>query len=544
MIQLIDLRSIFTKAPADDPNVEAMWEDYYGPGGYAIIAPKDYTAPAFSTDADLHAMLAQTMQSARLTAGQIPLQYVELRYADGKPVGIVSASGRLAEFDAVNGQIISSGPIPRPARPAISQFHQSPRNMFKVLHRMTLFGNYALIINVIVGLGLFVMIVTGILMYFTMLSRRRKAGKGSPFWSGGGRWRTWHRRISIVSTVFLAIVAFTGLWLAYESLYFGFYLGSAEQRADNQAFATHLVAIAPHSPTVKRLEPLTAEAQPGRLASMQQDVGLSDDELVKVKIIDDSFIAQMDALRKSADPDQLRGQSGTLHKAEADRFSSMLSPDKRPKFQAWRDAQLLGLPAEFGPGPQGPLGPQGSQPGPPAFGGPGGPHGLNGPRMPGGPGGPGGGFNPFGGPDSALPIADSQLPSMLIATLTGMGNDWPGTPIRVIRLRNYAGMLQGAVVTGGKETTQLVFNAQTGRMVSETEPGYPPVGFPFGWQAHQLGKAIHRGSIIGLSGRFMDLFAGLAMLYLSISGIVIYIDYWKKKKQSRLLARRALERVA
>jgi hypothetical protein len=86
--------------------------------------------------------------------------------------------------------------------------------------------------------------------------------------------------------------------------------------------------------------------------------------------------------------------------------------------------------------------------------------------------------------------------------------------LKVIRLRYFAGMPQGAIVTGGDDNKQMVFNAQTGRAVSETEPGYPPVGFPFSWQAHQLAKDVHRGGIIGLSGRFMDLFAGLAMFYL------------------------------
>jgi uncharacterized iron-regulated membrane protein len=122
----------------------------------------------------------------------------------------------------------------------------------------------------------------------------------------------------------------------------------------------------------------------------------------------------------------------------------------------------------------------------------------------------------------------------------------PDTPMKVVRLREYAGMPQGVVVTGGtRESTQLVFNAQTGRPVSETEPGYPPVGFPFGWQAHQWGKAIHRGSVIGLPGRFMDLFAGLSLLFLSISGIVMYVDYWKKtRKPKSLIAQSKMESVA
>jgi uncharacterized iron-regulated membrane protein len=103
--------------------------------------------------------------------------------------------------------------------------------------------------------------------------------------------------------------------------------------------------------------------------------------------------------------------------------------------------------------------------------------------------------------------------------------------MRVVRLRWYGAMPQGAVVTGESTARQLVYEATSGRRVSETEPGYPPVGFPFGWQAHQTAKAIHRGSMFGLSGRFMDLFAGLSMIYLSVSGIVMYADLWNRRRR-------------
>jgi uncharacterized iron-regulated membrane protein len=472
--------------------------------------------------------------------------------AGGKPVGIISASGRLAQFDAQNGQIISAGPPPPPARAPVSQFHQSPRNMFKVLHRMTLFGNYALFINVIVGLGLFVMIVTGIIMYFKMLGGRMKAGKANPFWSGGGWWKTWHRRISIVAAAFVSVVAFTGLWLAYESLYFGFYMGSATQRANNAAFAAHMTQISPPAPPVQKPDPMSAEAQPGRLASMQHDIGLTDDELAKVKLITDDSVKQMDALRNSGDPQQIRIKTGALHQAEADRIMAVLAPDQKPKFQAWRDAQLLGMPVGNGgrqgqPGQMGQMGPGAPQGAPGQQGGPGGPNGGN--RAPGNGGQPGGNAgapNGGGGGNNAFtPLKDNELASMLAVTFAGMQRSAPDTPIKVLRLRYYASIPQGVVITGGeKETTQLVFNGQTGIPMSETEPGYPPTGFPFGWQAHQWGKTIHNGSVIGLPGRFMDLFAGLSLLYLSISGIVMYVDYWKKKRQSRrILAQQKLARA-
>jgi hypothetical protein len=121
---------------------------------------------------------------------------------------------------------------------------------------------------------------------------------------------------------------------------------------------------------------------------------------------------------------------------------------------------------------------------------------------------------------------------MLSTTLRSFNAAMPHTPMRVLRLRVYGGMPQGVIVTGNGEAVQVVINAHTGRRASQTEPGYPEVGFPFGWQAHQIAKQIHRGDYIGLSGRWMDLLAGLSMVFLSISAAVMYFNMWSKRRQS------------
>jgi uncharacterized iron-regulated membrane protein len=96
---------------------------------------------------------------------------------------------------------------------------------------------------------------------------------------------------------------------------------------------------------------------------------------------------------------------------------------------------------------------------------------------------------------------------------------------------HYTNYPQGIIIAGGKENRQIVFSAVTGRPMSETEPGYPPSGFPFGWQAHQLGKQIHRGDYFGLTGRFLDLLAGLALLYLCVNGIALYYELWTERRR-------------
>lgn len=134
--------------------------------------------------------------------------------------------------------------------------------------------------------------------------------------------------------------------------------------------------------------------------------------------------------------------------------------------------------------------------------------------------------------DPGAPLTDQQLPGMMSATLAAYRGSYRDTPLRAIRLRVYGGMSQGVVISGGPEAQQLVFNTSNGRSASMTEPGYPPQHFPFGWQSHQIAKKVHRGDFIGLSGRWMDLFGALSLLYLTISGGVMYVELWRRRRKA------------
>lgn len=87
---------------------------------------------------------------------------------------------------------------------------------------------------------------------------------------------------------------------------------------------------------------------------------------------------------------------------------------------------------------------------------------------------------------------------MLQTTLRAYQVAVPDVPARVIRVRYNGGMPRGVIITGEAEARQLVFNAATGRRATETEPGYPASGFPFGWQAHQWAKSVHCGDFFGM----------------------------------------------
>jgi uncharacterized iron-regulated membrane protein len=132
--------------------------------------------------------------------------------------------------------------------------------------------------------------------------------------------------------------------------------------------------------------------------------------------------------------------------------------------------------------------------------------------------------------DASRPLTDAELPDMLRATLAAYRRSDPQGEIRVLRLRYFGGMPQGAVVTGG-EARQLVYNTATGRPALLYEPGYPNTGMPLGWEVGQIAKRIHRGDILGLPGRWMAMLTGLSLLYLCISGAAVYLDLWARRRK-------------
>jgi len=57
----------------------------------------------------------------------------------------------------------------------------------------------------------------------------------------------------------------------------------------------------------------------------------------------------------------------------------------------------------------------------------------------------------------------NDVPRMADVTLKALHQSKPQGMIKVLRLRTYAGMKQGVVISGSQPTPQFVFNAQTGQ---------------------------------------------------------------------------------
>jgi hypothetical protein len=368
-IQLVDLRSLLTHATANDPNMQGLREGHDGPPNFQVIVDSDYSAADLPSEFLFDTALPTILQAAHAATAGAPISFLEFRVLDGKPVGQVNSHGQLFRFEAATGALLSDPEaVPHVSLPPLSR--PSLRNTAKGIHRLTVLGNWAAFIPVLVGLTLCVMIVTGLLLYLRLVGARLRMKRPGLFWFAGGWWRSLHRAIAIVASVFLLVVALSGTLLGMDNL------GLAVYR--------------------------------------------------------------------------------TVHHGDRSGLSA----------------------------------------------------------------------------DVSSPLTDAELHDMLHTTLAAYRSVNPGVPIKVLRLRYFAGMPQGVIVTGGDETRQRAFNAVTGQAASEYAPGYPVTGQPFGWQEHQIAKQIHRGDFFGLTGRWMDLLTGLSMLFLALSGALMYFDLWAKRRRA------------
>ena len=395
-IQLVDLHAILTHAPATNPEMVQIREGTNGPTNYVVIQATDYAAAPLPESFDFNAALATVLRAVHETAGDEPMRFVEFRNVGGKAVSLVRTSDKTLSFDSESGEPLANAGRrgaraagrngnARAAGSAAAAGTGTPTGggqpfswhaAIKAWHRLMVIGNWFAIFNAIIGIGLFVMIVTGLVLYFRLLRARSRAGLKGFFWVSGGWWRSIHRWVSVVAAIFILVVSVTGTLLAIDAFGLGLYQ------------VTH----------------------------------------------------------KNA------GKYARFPPGAVDDFSS--------------------------------------------------------------------------------PLPEDKLPAMLQTTLSSGRQTAGAGPIKVVRLRYFNGIPQGVLIAGtGDNTSQLVFNAETGKRMSITEPGYPKTHYHLGWNYHEIVKEIHRGDFFGLPGRFMDLFAGLSIIYLSISGGVMYFDMLRRRRR-------------
>lgn len=365
MIQLLDLKELFSGAPESTAGMQSINEGKNGHPDYAVLTPVDYTAEPLAQNQDLLKVFQTVLAGLHEIRPESKPIFVELRSAHGTTIGqahfgemVLSpehGDDGLVAVDAMTGAPAPVVSVPPPTPP------QSFRETLKRWHRFWVHhdkpGVYG---ELLAGIALWTLIITGLTMYFRLLKQRRRLNRKQLFWMTGGRLRGYHRAISVISAVLLIAVAFSGTWLGFESSW-------------------HTIASPP--------------------------------------------------------------------------------------------------------------------------------------------------------PHSVTPeLSDADVIDMAGATLNALHLAEPAVRIKVLRVRYYGGMRQGVAITDEPVTRQLVFNTATGKEVSLTEPGYPSSGFPFGLQMHEDIKHLHSGFLFGLWARVLDLLAGLGLIFLSISGLLMYLDMWTSRR--------------
>jgi uncharacterized iron-regulated membrane protein len=79
------------------------------------------------------------------------------------------------------------------------------------------------------------------------------------------------------------------------------------------------------------------------------------------------------------------------------------------------------------------------------------------------------------------------------------------------------------------KTRQLTFNADTGEQLLPDSPSLPRTGYWMRWDIHQIVKRLHRGDYFGLTGRWMSVATGMALLILASTGVLMYADMLRRR---------------
>jgi uncharacterized iron-regulated membrane protein len=147
------------------------------------------------------------------------------------------------------------------------------------------------------------------------------------------------------------------------------------------------------------------------------------------------------------------------------------------------------------------------------------------------------GAAPYPRPTPMPPVSETPLPhdvnAMLETTYRAARVYSPNGRITAVQLVVHDGLPKGLVTLGGTKPRILAFDAHSGVAVSDWMTGGVQVGHGYFADWHQMLKRFHRGDILGsFAARYVDLAAGVALLYLVVSSFFLYFDMRKRRQQT------------
>jgi len=147
------------------------------------------------------------------------------------------------------------------------------------------------------------------------------------------------------------------------------------------------------------------------------------------------------------------------------------------------------------------------------------------------------GAAPYPRPTPMPAVSEAPLPhdvNAMLETTYRAGRVYsPNGRITAVQLVVRNGIAKGLVTLGGAKPHVLAFDAHSGAEVSDWSTGGVQVGQGYFADWHQALKRFHRGDILGsFAARYVDLAAGLALLYLVVSSFFLYFDMRKRRRQT------------
>jgi hypothetical protein len=110
-----------------------------------------------------------------------------------------------------------------------------------------------------------------------------------------------------------------------------------------------------------------------------------------------------------------------------------------------------------------------------------------------------------------------------------------GQEVRAITLINRQGLSRTLVTVGAANPRIIALDSVTGQPVSDWATSGVQRGNGYFGDWHQVLKRMHRGDIIGsFAGRYIDITAGLALLYLTLSGLMMF---WRMRQKRLAVGR-------
>ncbi len=193
VMQLCDLAALLSHAPETDPVMLSINEGRAGNGDIAVLSPTDLTAATLPVDLDYRKAIETTLRAMHRAAPGRQPNLLEIREVDGHPTGQIKIGEQLQAFDAISGARIAVGKPISPDAPLPPSIRQSAKELHRFWGSSDKPGVY---LELLAGIILWVLIISGLTMYYRLLAARMKAGRMQPFWMGGGAWRSLHRLIA------------------------------------------------------------------------------------------------------------------------------------------------------------------------------------------------------------------------------------------------------------------------------------------------------------------------------------------------------------